>query len=95
MADDDLTAHEEWLLERCPNEAGAEHWWGWVGTTNENRGDIFWLHRCEGKLQLGTIDVTTPKHQLISTDPLHVEPSILCGQCGDHGYLRDGRWESV
>lgn len=29
---------------------------------------------------------------LISREPLHVEPSIACS-CGDHGYVRDGKWQ--
>lgn len=24
--------------------------------------------------------------------PLTVSPSILCRQCGDHGWLKEGRW---
>lgn len=30
--------------------------------------------------------------QLISEDPLTLSPSLLCGLCGDHGWIRDGRW---
>jgi hypothetical protein len=26
-------------------------------------------------------------------DPLTVSPSILCRVCGDHGFIRSGRWE--
>lgn len=33
--------------------------------------------------------------QLVSLDPLHVEPSILCNRCGDHGFIRNGRWETA
>ncbi len=29
---------------------------------------------------------------VVSADPLHLEPSILCTVCGDHGFIRDGRW---
>lgn len=29
--------------------------------------------------------------QLVSLEPLHVEPSILCN-CGDHGFIRDSVW---
>lgn len=29
---------------------------------------------------------------LISLDPLHLEPSLLCRICGDHGFIRDGKW---
>lgn len=32
--------------------------------------------------------------QLHSLEPLHIEPSVLCN-CGDHGFIRDGRWVSV
>ena len=27
-----------------------------------------------------------------SEDPLTLEPSILCTVCGDHGFIRLGRW---
>jgi hypothetical protein len=35
--------------------------------------------------------LTGARWTLHSLDPLHVEPSILC-ECGDHGFIRDGRW---
>jgi hypothetical protein len=28
-----------------------------------------------------------------SWDPLTLSPSILCKRCGDHGHIRNGRWE--
>ena len=31
-------------------------------------------------------------HQIISTNPLHIEPSILCDDCGLHGWVRNGLW---
>ena len=27
-----------------------------------------------------------------SWDPLTISPSVLCNKCGDHGFIRDGRW---
>lgn len=35
-----------------------------------------------------------PSHtwELVSLDPLHLEPSLLCRVCGDHGFIRDGKW---
>lgn len=36
---------------------------------------------------------TTPKWQVVSLEPLHMEPSLLCG-CGHHGFIRNGQWES-
>ncbi len=38
---------------------------------------------------------TTPnsaKWEVRSLDPLHLEPSLLCN-CGNHGFIRAGRWE--
>lgn len=29
---------------------------------------------------------------LVSLSPLHVEPSIHCLTCGEHGWVRDGKW---
>lgn len=31
-------------------------------------------------------------HQLVTREPLHIEPSILCGDCGTHGFVRSGSW---
>jgi hypothetical protein len=28
---------------------------------------------------------------LVSLEPLHIEPSVLCS-CGDHGFIHAGRW---
>lgn len=36
-----------------------------------------------------------PVWKLETWIPLNVSPSILCEVCGDHGYIRDGRWEHV
>ncbi|MDB5822149.1 MAG: hypothetical protein JWR21_853 [Herminiimonas sp.] len=27
------------------------------------------------------------------TEPLTLSPSILCRACGDHGFIRGGKWE--
>lgn len=34
--------------------------------------------------------------QVIDLNPetLHIEPSLLCS-CGDHGWIRNGRWEPI
>jgi hypothetical protein len=29
---------------------------------------------------------------VLSIDPLTLSPSILCRACGDHGFIRDGKW---
>jgi hypothetical protein len=35
-------------------------------------------------------------HDILSTDPLHLEPSVYWpGCCGLHGFIRDGVWIGV
>lgn len=34
------------------------------------------------------------KHTVVSRDPLHLEASILCLDCGTHGFVRDGHWKA-
>lgn len=31
-------------------------------------------------------------HSVVSLEPLTISPSILCGECGAHGFIRDGVW---
>lgn len=33
-----------------------------------------------------------PTWRMVSLEPLTLEPSILCSQCGHHGFIRNGRW---
>jgi len=35
-----------------------------------------------------------PKWQVQSADPLTLSPSLAC-HCGDHGFIRGGRWVSA
>jgi hypothetical protein len=30
--------------------------------------------------------------QVVSWEPLTLSPSLLCRACGDHGFIRAGRW---
>jgi hypothetical protein len=41
---------------------------------------------CAPALQIGS------GHSIVSEDPLTITPSILCADCGTHGFVRDGRW---
>lgn len=61
-------------------------------------------NRCEGGVLFDTPEnnrpgVTQPTWQVVSLDPLHLEPSIYMnpdkGGCGLHGFIRDGRWVSA
>lgn len=31
--------------------------------------------------------------QVLSWEPLTLSPSIACRSCGDHGFIRNGKWE--
>lgn len=74
------------------------------GSPDEPVGCIVYHPRSNGEYCSGAIHFDTPRTarmqetnrwQLVSLDPLHVEPSILCKTCGDHGFIRNGRWESA
>ena len=45
----------------------------------------FYWRDVPGKLSPG------PRWQLVSREPLHLEPSLLC-VCGAHGFIRGGKW---
>ena len=32
------------------------------------------------------------RHTLVSSEPLHLEPSLLWPCCEKHGFIRDGKW---
>ena len=67
---------------------------------------VLWYHWCNhdgiqgdwsvlSRLPAGTPEeATLPNGRwgIVSTDPLTVTPSILCGLCGCHGFIRDGQW---
>lgn len=33
-----------------------------------------------------------PTWHIESWEPLTMSPSLLCSACGDHGFIREGRW---
>lgn len=57
----------------------------------------WWAHRSPtiARNDLGRVVFGEPHHRLVSEDPIHIEPSLLClpgDLCGLHGFIRDGRW---
>jgi hypothetical protein len=46
---------------------------------------------------IGRVEFSPGHHTLVSEDPLHIEPSLLCPDpaCGLHGFIRDGKWETA
>ena len=54
-------------------------------------------HRCD-RGDRGTV-ICAPRlqledggHRITSREPLTIEPSIHCPDCGTHGFIRNGRW---
>lgn len=33
-----------------------------------------------------------PRWRVVQAQPLTLAPSLLCPTCGNHGFVRDGRW---
>jgi hypothetical protein len=60
-----------------------------------------WWHDCRWRVERGLHTSwgwfgETPNgrsgHVITSTEPLTVEGSLLCPDCGDHGFIRAGQW---
>lgn len=67
----------------------------WVG--------IIERHPCGDDMMYGTVPFNTwaareayptgPNWQLLSRDPLTLQPSLACDRCAHHGWIRDGQWQ--
>jgi hypothetical protein len=51
----------------------------------------YFLHVCRIGPELPAGGVLMGWH-IIAEDPLTVEPSIRCAECGLHGFITDGQW---
>lgn len=49
-------------------------------------------HMCERDYGTYQVAPSVRSHTIVSTDPFHLEPSVLCMSCGTHGFIRDGVW---
>lgn len=71
---------------------------------NDQHGNLVgWLHthpdaRCEGRLCQSFCSVQEGLgpvvHQVVSSDPITLEPDVECRVCGVHGRVVDGKWEA-
>lgn len=77
----------------------------YYGSGDNPHDGIFFIHKdkdgeqCVETYDLKPADDTHQyaddgKWHIASTDPdkLTMMPSIICTKCGEHGYIRDGRW---
>lgn len=90
-------------------KTGEEHYITWMTDDNGTRIGFLEWHDCTAVnsdyLTAGSVIFDIPeawayrpegaKWQVHSLDPLHVEPSILCRNCGNHGFIRNGKWEDA
>ena len=51
-------------------------------------------HQCVDGPYVGTASFSPGSHCLLSEEPLTITPSLVCPECGDHGWIRDGAWVS-
>jgi hypothetical protein len=100
LGDDHWLKFFQWAPDRGLNPQ-------WAGRPDvERAGAIVAHHRPDGTGCLSSIHFDTPETQGLfhddsrwrveSWDPLTLSPSLLCnadkGGCGDHGFVRGGRW---
>lgn len=45
-----------------------------------------------GRAWARSFDNRMPTWEVISESPLTLSPSVQCRICGDHGFVRDGKW---
>jgi hypothetical protein len=84
--------HDVWIV-RLHDAAGT-----WIGIDHYHR------HPTSGRWCGGCAMFDVPAitryalrsvWRVESHDPLTVSPSLLCGLCGRHGFIRSGRWEET
>lgn len=72
---------------RWHTEQGAEGPTGALFVHRDKRDPQNW---CLGGVEWRSS--TGPNWTLVSMQPFHIEPSVHCLACGDHGFIRDGKW---
>lgn len=78
-------------LIRPVTHEGAPY--GWIEAHLDKRGK--W---CTGVIQRRGTEApgsNRPTWRVLSEDPLTLDPSVKCADCGNHGWIRDGRWQAA
>lgn len=90
--------------EKFDLDLGAGHWLAFAEYEGDARAGARVPHLkangelCEGWITFvgsswaAAFDNKIPTWTVQSWEPLTVSPSLLCRACGDHGFIRDGRW---
>lgn len=62
---------------------------------NKGKGAFYWHRKSDGNWCVGSFRIGKQWWQMEQEDPLTLLPSLLCYACGDHGWIRDGKWVKV
>lgn len=91
MSHDRHTPPSEWegLESADITKVTDDIYFGWIDDTAD---PTFW-HWCPSNGRW--IAAGTMRHELVSRDPLHLEPSLLWRCCGLHGWVRNGQWQEA
>lgn len=72
-----------------PTYIGDGRHWEWA-----EDGNAFLHH--DGCTEPLLIELLTGEnHKVVSLDPLEISPSLVCPDCGDHGFVWHGRWHQA
>jgi hypothetical protein len=85
-------------------DLGDGHWLLWTEYEGDAHAGANVSHltksgeRCNGFITIEgstwhkAFDGKTDAWKMESLEPLTLSPSILCRACGDHGFIRGGKW---
>lgn len=101
--DIELNPQYEDIAEHLPIDPAGAHIWHPAAEGSECRNHHNWSGDDKlDKLGLGSVTFNhellpdsiggDARWTLINFDPLTIAPSVLCRSCGDHGFVRDGKW---
>lgn len=96
LGDGHTAQWEGWYPDRelNPQHAGipdVEKWGLVIYHKNPAGQDCAGFVTLDGEVQRRVEPNRTNRWTVESLDPLTLSPSVLCS-CGDHGFIRDGRW---
>lgn len=82
---------------------GSDHYGKWYAYKGVSKAGMLILHKKgpgpvnsthaaypDSEYCLGSVEF--PGWTLESEDPVTISPSVWCWACGDHGFVREGKW---
>lgn len=82
-------------------DLGGGHWLSpFVQSDSDEVAGYFDIHPYQGQPERACVgSVNRPGHghgnaewDVLSENPLTLSPSLLCRTCGNHGFVREGKW---